>query len=237
MNYKQEMITHLIHALSLLEKELSSPKMPEKFRAWVHHVSLSLESVNMQDELKIWKESISIWHSRYDEVIIQSPSLTQISSAKATLLGFLNNLSNEEQPSKSLFSMEIFQDTRDYVYRIAEQVNICYNNGCYDACAVMLRQLLETLIIQCFEHHAIASKIKGSNHNYINLDDMIKTFINESTFNLSRETKNNLSKLKAMGDKSAHNLYHTASRNDFDSLAQEITIILRELLSKSNVKK
>ncbi|MEI6444934.1 MAG: hypothetical protein WCO29_17830 [Nostocales cyanobacterium ELA583] len=44
-------------------------------------------------------------------------------------------------------------------------------------------------------------------------------------------------KLKEIGDKSAHNRYFTASRNDIDKLAQDIRVIIPELVEKSGIRK
>ena len=50
----------------------------------------------------------------------------------------------------------LVRGTRGYIERVANQVNGAYENGWYDACAVMIRRLLETLIIEAFEKHNIA---------------------------------------------------------------------------------
>ncbi|AFZ23202.1 hypothetical protein Cylst_0876 [Cylindrospermum stagnale PCC 7417] len=238
MNPKQEIIKNRIEGLSNLDIG-SRLRGIYPFHDWLKSVSVALKAARIQDELKIWEDSLPhIWDLSYeDSMFTENPSHAQVSFAKDILLGFLNNLSDDDKPSAALFPMEIVQDTRDYVFRIAQQVNTCYANACYDACAVMLRRLIETLIIECFEHNAIASKIKDTNNNYVNLDQMIGNFINESIFNLSRETKNNLHKLKAIGDKSAHNRYYTANRDPLDNLSQEIHVIIRELVNKSGVKK
>lgn len=71
------------------------------------------------------------------------------------LVSRLQGISNEE-----LFPLEIVNGTRGYIEKIAVQVNGCYKNQWFDACAVMLRRLLETLIIECFENHNISNNIK-----------------------------------------------------------------------------
>src|SRR5215469_15347836 len=53
--------------------------------------------------------------------------------------------------------------TRGYIEKVTNQVNGCFEKGWFDGCAVMMRRLLETLIIECFEKHKIDSKIKDSN--------------------------------------------------------------------------
>lgn len=55
----------------------------------------------------------------------------------------------------------IVRGTRGYVERVVFQINGCYEKGWFDGCAVMMRRLIETLIIECFEKYGIASKIKN----------------------------------------------------------------------------
>ncbi|UUO15568.1 DUF4145 domain-containing protein [Dolichospermum heterosporum] len=245
MNYKQQMIQGLIDELSKIDVSkidlIRSPKS-EDLNRLLQKVSLLLKAHNMEYELNIWEESLKIMPSAspFDDNWLISrfkiPS-DQKDFANEILSAFLNNLNSEDKPSDHLFPMEIVQDTRDYVFRIAKQVNICYTNGCYDACAVMLRRLIETLIIECYEKQGIEKNIKDSNNQYLNLDAMITKFTDEPKFNLSRNTINNLPKLKKIGDNSAHNRHFTASRNDIDKLAQEIRVILPELVNISGLKK
>ncbi len=55
----------------------------------------------------------------------------------------------------------IIRGTRGYIERVVFQINGCYEKGWFDGCAVMMRRLIETLIIECFEKHNIAHKIKN----------------------------------------------------------------------------
>jgi hypothetical protein len=61
---------------------------------------------------------------------------------------------------RSCFLSHSPQDQRPYKH-ITNQVNGAYEKGSYDACTVMIRRLLETLIIEAFEHHGIAANIKA----------------------------------------------------------------------------
>ena len=51
--------------------------------------------------------------------------------------------------------------TRGYLERVVFQINGCYEHGWFDGCAVMMRRLVETLIIECFESHGIADRIQN----------------------------------------------------------------------------
>jgi hypothetical protein len=43
---------------------------------------------------------------------------------------------------------------------LTQSLNQCYERGCYNACAAMIRRLVENLIVECYERHGIADRIK-----------------------------------------------------------------------------
>lgn len=134
------------------------------------------------------------------------------------------------QPTGELFPLEIVKGTRDYIEEISQQANGCFEKGWYDACAVMLRRLLETLIIECYEYHRIADSIKGKDGNFLYLRDLIDHFVNETAWNPSRNTRLALPKLKEIGDLSAHSRRYTAKRPDITNLQKEIRVVIQELV-------
>lgn len=77
-------------------------------------------------------------------------------------------------PTNNYFPLELFANTRGYLESIAIQTAACYDNGLFDACSVMTRKLLEVLIIEAFERHNIASKIKDNNDNFFFLSDLFE---------------------------------------------------------------
>ena len=53
--------------------------------------------------------------------------------------------------------------------RVVDQINGAYERGWYDACAVMLRRLLEMLIIEAYVANDMKNKIKGQNGRFLRL--------------------------------------------------------------------
>jgi len=133
--------------------------------------------------------------------------------------------------------MSLVRDTRGYIIRVANQINGAYANGWYDACAVMLRRLIETLIIETFEKYKIANKIKNKNDDFLFLRDLIEIMLKETAWNLGRKTKQALPKLKDIGDKSAHSRRFIAQRGDIQPLINDIRTVVQELLFLSGLKK
>src|SRR5262249_2327869 len=81
------------------------------------------------------------------------------------------------------------QAERGYISSIGHQMNGCYASGWRDACAVMMRRLLEIVIIEAFEKKDIAAKIKDADGNYFLLSKLIDLALSEPKLSLSRNTK------------------------------------------------
>jgi len=71
--------------------------------------------------------------------------------------------------SEEVVIFSLVKDTRSYIERIVHQINGSYHRGWYDASAVMIRRLIETLIIEVFEARGIAHKIKDSRGDFLYL--------------------------------------------------------------------
>jgi hypothetical protein len=100
----------------------------------------------------------------------------------------------------------------------------------------MIRRFLEILIIEAFEQHHIAHKIKNPNGDFYFLSDLITHTLNEPAWNLSRNTKAALPKLKDIGDKSAHSRRFNAVRSDIDRLLSDLRVASQELIYLAKLK-
>jgi hypothetical protein len=138
--------------------------------------------------------------------------------------------------NNSVISFSLVRNTRGYLERVVHQINGCYDNGWYDACAVMIRRFLEILIIETFEQHGIATKVKNSNGDFFYLSDLINATLAEPSWNLSRNTKNALPKLKEIGDKSAHSRRFNAIRSDIDRIISDLRVTAQELIYLAKLK-
>ncbi len=139
-------------------------------------------------------------------------------------------------PDEPIIYLSLVKGTRGYIEKVSHQINGCYAHAWYDACAVMLRRLLETLIIESFEHHKLQETIKDSNGHYLYLRDLIDRTLAEPSWTLGRNIRTALPKLKEIGDKSAHSRRYNAHRQDIDKLSKEIRDVVQELLSLANLK-
>lgn len=141
--------------------------------------------------------------------------------------------------TNDLFPFEIVENTKPYIEKIAMQALGSYDCGWYDASAVMIRRLLETLIIECFEIKSAAPKIKNGEGNFLYLEGLITKLLDEDVklWNLSRNSKKILPRLKQIGDQSAHSRFFTARQDDIDKLKNDLRIVIEELVHISEIKK
>jgi hypothetical protein len=114
--------------------------------------------------------------------------------------------------------VKLEQTGRGYLVRIGRQINGAHAAGWYDACAVMMRRLLETVIIEAFEAKNLAANIKDTNGDFFMLTKLVGIALAES-WNLGRNVKKELPDLKDAGHKSAHSRYYVAEKDDIDKIA------------------
>ena len=141
-----------------------------------------------------------------------------------------------EAIGQPIIPFTLLRGTRGYIERIAHQINGTYSNGWYDACAVMIRRLVETLIIEVFEKYSIAHTIQNQNGDFYYLSDLISKTLSEKDWNLTRNAKLALPKLKDIGDKSAHSRRFNAIRNDIDKINSEMRVVVQELIYLAGLK-
>lgn len=136
-----------------------------------------------------------------------------------------------KNPSTDLFPFELLDGTRAYLIKTAKQAVLCYDYQLYDACLVMIRRLIETLIIELFERHNIKEEIQDSNGNYFFCADLIDKLLSEKkAWTIGRNSIKALPDIKAKGDLSAHNRRFNATKADVDSIKSGLRVVLEELV-------
>lgn len=133
--------------------------------------------------------------------------------------------------------ISLVQNTRTYIVKTAHQANGSYQHGWYDACAVMVRRLVETLIIEVYERHKIDANIKDAQGNYLFLRDLVDKMLTEPAWTLGRNVRSVLPKLKDIGDKAAHNRRFNAIRQDIDKLLPHLRETVQELVALADLKR
>lgn len=156
---------------------------------------------------------------------------------KSDLLPRLESLKANHIPeTEQVLPMTVVQNTRGYIENIVLQANGCYEHQWYDACAVMIRRLVETLIIQLYEAKGKAADIQDKDGNFSMLNILVNKITTDTSWNLGRETKAALPLLKSLGDRSAHNRHYLANKADIDKVLPGFRVVVDDLLHLSGLK-
>lgn len=148
------------------------------------------------------------------------------------------NIPEEGLPAEThqILAVSLTRGTRGYIEKIANQINGSFEKGWFDGCAVMIRRLVETLIIECYEHHGLQQSIKDSNDDYFFLKDLIAAMLSETSWTIGRNCKRALPRLKDIGDRSAHSRRYTANKKDIEKIVDDLRVVTQELLYLANLK-
>lgn len=135
--------------------------------------------------------------------------------------------------SGSVLPIAPFNNARKYTRNVLHQINASYDDALFDCCAVMCRRLFETLIIDSFDKQGALDLIKGKNGEILMLSGLISVLEKQTAFRVGRQTKQAASKLKNIGDWSAHNRTFMAQQSHIDSIANDLSVATMDLLHLS----
>ncbi len=146
----------------------------------------------------------------------------------------LSPLLEVKQPKKvsdAVIPNEVVNNEKEYFKKVVRQVNGCYQEGYYDACFVMVRRVIETLIIDVFENLKIEDEIKDSDGDYLPFSKLIDHTLGNNQIKLSKIAKRDLSSIKKFGDIAAHNRKLNLKKPDIDKYSDSIRVIVEELIN------
>ncbi|MGN1197590.1 MAG: hypothetical protein ACI4TA_08325 [Acetatifactor sp.] len=129
-----------------------------------------------------------------------------------------------------LLPLDILETAPYYIKLTAKQMNQCFECCLYDATLVMMRKLIETLIIECFERYGIDENIKDSNGQFFFLSDLIPKFVASDKWNASRNLGSHIKQVKKYGDLSAHNRRFLAKKSDMNDFRFELRQAIQEII-------
>lgn len=128
-----------------------------------------------------------------------------------------------------LVAYEHLRGRRQYLENLARQINGCYHHGCYDACAVVARRLMECLLILAFNEQGHGQVILDGSGNPKPLADLVSMAASGKFIRLARGSGDVLSKVKELGDKAAHHPTYNTRRPDIDNFSVGYAALISEL--------
>ncbi|HSI34757.1 MAG: hypothetical protein ACAI43_13035 [Phycisphaerae bacterium] len=153
------------------------------------------------------------------------------SQIRAWLMPILGDTKPEVDQDLGYLPKAVWANTKDYIENVCVQMNGCYQFGFYDAASVMMRRLVETLIIEAYETLGRAAEIKDGGGNYHMLKELVNRATGANPVGVGRDAKDALSKIKEMGDRSAHNRRYNCVRADMDKVQSGVRVVVDELIN------
>jgi hypothetical protein len=132
----------------------------------------------------------------------------------------------------------IWKNTRGYIEGVCRELNSSFHHAYYNAAAVMLRRLLETLVIEAYEHLGRENEIKDGGGNYLMLGDLAERASGENGhkgINLGRDSKKALKDARNIGNWSAHARRFLAHAGDLTKFQDGIRFLVQELIHISDL--
>jgi hypothetical protein len=132
--------------------------------------------------------------------------------------------------SDAVLPTDLFSQAKGYIQKVVLQLNASYDHNLFDCTAVMCRRLLETLIIEAYEHTGKADSIKGVDGHYLMFSGLMSQINKSCPFQLGRNSMKGLTDFKSLGDLSAHNRRFNARKSDLDKVQDGLRVACEELL-------
>jgi hypothetical protein len=145
----------------------------------------------------------------------------------------LISIEEPEIASIQIIPESLTRNCKPYIQRIAREINGTHEKGFHSACAVMIRRLIETCMIESFEKKRLTSIIKKPNSNEYKTAEEIKNELLQNPFgNLSRTARRALSNknILELGHKCAHDRFFTARKYDIDDIKTEVRSLIEYLI-------
>lgn len=142
---------------------------------------------------------------------------------------------NEEiESSSEILDEKLFLEKRGYLDKLIKQINNCYYNNCYDACAVLMRRVFEITLILSYEKLGIADEIKDANGDYFMLERIVANAVQNKTLHISRSRKE-YDQIRDLGNFAAHKIHFNTRQLDIDNIKQIYIVCLEELYYKAGL--
>lgn len=134
----------------------------------------------------------------------------------------------------ALLPKEQMSNTRRYLEALATQANGCFECGFYDACAVLCRRIIESLLIEAFDK--AGHRLSIEHHGVIlGFDDIIKVAKTGKHIRLPRGADRVIDKIKEIGDTAAHDRYHITTRQDVEEFRAAFSKTVSQLMALAGI--
>ncbi|MDR0335263.1 MAG: hypothetical protein LBH69_05210 [Methanomassiliicoccaceae archaeon] len=133
-----------------------------------------------------------------------------------------------------VLSEERFCGKREGLDRLIVQINSSYRDGSFDACASVMRRLLESVLILSFQANGIESEIRGTGGDYLGFGDIIKKAAASSVLGLPQKGID-ISAVSRVGDYAGKGPMYTFGANDINAVRTGYRNVLETLYESAKL--
>jgi hypothetical protein len=128
---------------------------------------------------------------------------------------------------------EIFERQPEYLLRLIPQINGCWEKEYYEACAMLLRRLTETLLITLYHKRGWTDDLRDpKTKDFFTLKTIINKVCGDQRIGLETRVQDGLKALKELGDVAAHDFRIHIRKSDLEKLRTSIRFTTERLLFK-----
>ncbi|MCL2143663.1 MAG: hypothetical protein FWH44_05355 [Methanomassiliicoccaceae archaeon] len=143
-----------------------------------------------------------------------------LGSLDARYAGIWTDVSQSKTPNAApadaeIISEERFCGRRDGLDKMIKQINSSYRDGSFDACALVMRRLLEAVIILAFQSNGIEDEIRDGGH--LRYEDIVRKAAESGVLALSKKGID-IAAVSKIGDYSGKGATYTFGANDINAV-------------------
>jgi hypothetical protein len=133
----------------------------------------------------------------------------------------------------SYLQSDIFDKMPEYITRLVPQLNGCFDYQWNEACAMILRRIMETLIVELFTRRGFEKDVQdASTHEFLMLKGLIDKLNGDARLNIQKRTVEGLNKVKELGDTAAHDFRIRIRRSDLERIQTSVRLTCERLVFK-----
>lgn len=126
-------------------------------------------------------------------------------------------------PTDSFLPASIFEAQKAYLKRLVPQINGCWSSGYHEACAVMARRMIETMIIELYYQRGWMNELKDpTTKDFYGLKTLVNKICSDSRFGFDSKFQKGLKALKELGDIAAHDYRVKIKKSDLEGARSDL---------------
>lgn len=137
------------------------------------------------------------------------------------------------ESNNEVINEERYCGKKTYIDKLIKEINCCYAQHCFNACAVLMRKLFEMLLILSYKNLGIDNEIRDGN-GYKMLSKIVSNAKQNKTLALSRN-KDKYDTFRNLGNYSVHNPFFIVTIQEIEPIKLDYKAMMDELYDKAGL--